>query len=240
MRRICTLVCAYYDCINTEARGLVYLKTALSAQIRLFSVISKRAYNAFTLVYLTAPPITKGRNPYLWIARWNSSDDIGQSYHTLNIFVRAECHILVESHLPGILTRIFRIIGFSFLRSEYIVAVLPKCAEPSVWNSYCCAYRSRIMTQYPVLRAIEGGRKSRLPFVYAKRSCDLMSVWTDIKLLYHQQPIATLHFPQIALDLAAALITQCWRNESFCLPTITMIGILFQPFRAIVFLKNEY
>ena len=63
MRRICPSDCAYYDCVNTDPLGLVYLKTALVTQIRRLSMLSKRAYNAFTLVYLTAPPITKARNP---------------------------------------------------------------------------------------------------------------------------------------------------------------------------------
>lgn len=173
--------------------------------------------SALPIVHIepSTPLSTDAQNSCLWIARRNSSDDIAKAHFWAIVFC------------------------FSFLRSKYIVAVLPICAEPSVRNSYGCAYRSRIMTKDPVLRAIEGGRKSLLPLLVGQLLCDLMSVWTDIKFLYHQQPIAALHFPQIALDLAAALITQCWRNELFCLPTITMSGILFQPFRAIVFLKNE-
>ena len=64
MGRICASDCAYYDGEHhfflmdefrtSEMLGLVYLKRAIIAQIRHLSMLSKRAYNAFTLVYLTA------------------------------------------------------------------------------------------------------------------------------------------------------------------------------------------
>ena len=65
---ICAPDCAYYDGEHhfflmdefrtSEMLGLVYLKRNVITQILHLSTLSKRAYNAFTLVYLTVLHIT--------------------------------------------------------------------------------------------------------------------------------------------------------------------------------------
>lgn len=117
------------------------------------------------ILWLSASLFSYGRISYIWYARTGVSENslhhagsaffgafktgilcvhFGVSrriaYYSGTKFIPLDRSTMFIGRYCKSLVLSFRNFCFSFLRSEYIIAVLPICAEPSVWNSYGCTY----------------------------------------------------------------------------------------------------